>query len=329
MRKRLLLVCLASAAIACAQYAAPPEAYSITQINSMFGPPATTQVYRDGSKALVDVTYPPAKAGDKATQVRTLYDLEAHTNLSWTPNEPSRACGSGTFSGDWGDPFKGAAELTADLAKQHATQTGTETVNGLSTKVLEFTLDGATAKSKVWIEPKYGLIVRLEMAQGGAAPKTMIETKGATFAKPPASLFVPPAGCTAAPSVPMEEQKIAAETGGPAADFADATHPPGTKDACAVIFHVVRAGSMAPVTGGFQLTMEGKPLTVQNGTARIDNAPQQFNFDLRVPSGGATALIYRQCAGPQTTLLLVVKNWENLGQGADWLWVKSGKLAGH
>lgn len=35
-----------------------------------------------------------------------------------------------------------------------------------------------------------------------------------------------------------------------------------------------------------------------------------------------------QCAAPQTTLLLVVTSLDNLNPG-QWLWVKSGKQAGH
>ena len=45
--------------------------------------------------------------------------------------------------------------------------------------------------------------------------------------------------------------------------------------------------------------------------------PKQFNLDVRVPSGGATGPIFRQCNKPQTTLLLVAKNWDKLGAGAD------------
>jgi hypothetical protein len=41
--------------------------------------------------------------------------------------------------------------------------------------------------------------------------------------------------------------------------------------------------------------------------------------------GSSDALIYRQCFGPQTTLVLVVKNPNQLSDGADWLWRKSGK----
>jgi hypothetical protein len=48
---------------------------------------------------------------------------------------------------------------------------------------------------------------------------------------------------------------------------------------------------MSPLSGGYEVFVDGKPVAVQNGLARIINAPQQFNVDLRVPSGGATAPI--------------------------------------
>ena len=55
---------------------------------------------------------------------------------------------------------------------------------------------------------------------------------------------------------------------------------------------------------------------------------KQFNLDVRVSSGGATAPISRPCNKPQTSLLLLAKNWDKLGEGADGLWVKSGNFAG-
>jgi hypothetical protein len=86
---------------------------------------------------------------------------------------------------------------------------------------------------------------------------------------------------------------------------------------------------MTPVTSGFQVFVDGKEIRVlPNGLARLLGMPKQFTLDVRVPSGGTTGPIFRQCNKPQTTLLLVVKNLDRLVEGADWLWVKSGKFAG-
>jgi hypothetical protein len=322
MLKRVMLSCLASAAIACAQYTPPPLSYSVVQQNSLFGPATTTSVYRDGSKAAVDLVQP-------GTYVRSIYDLQAHTSISWDASEAGAECGNGTFSGDWGDPFVGAASIMAELDKQHPMPVGTETVNGVSAKVSEFVMEGATGKSKMWIDPKYGMIMRIFIAQPGVAPKVGFETSQMTFGAPPASMFVP--GCKAGAHVPTEDEKIAAITGGPGSDYAFANkgEPTGASGGCMILFHVVRAGSMAPVTGGFQVFVDGKEVPVlPNRLTRLVRMPKQFNLDVRVPSGGATAPIFRQCNKPQTTLLLVAKNWDKLGEGADWLWVKSGKLAG-
>jgi hypothetical protein len=129
--------------------------------------------------------------------------------------------------------------------------------------------------------------------------------------------------------MPTDEDKIAAITGGPGSDYAFANKGEPTNGGCMILFHVVRAGSMTPVTGGFQVFVDGKQIPVlPNGIARLVGMQKQFSIDVRVPSGGGTTTIYRQCNKPQTTLLMVAKNWENLGEGADWLWVKSGKLAG-
>jgi hypothetical protein len=148
-----------------------------------------------------------------------------------------------------------------------------------------------------------------------------------TFAAPPATMFVP--ACKAAAPLPTDEDKITAITGGPGSDYAFANKGEPTGGGCMVLFHVVRAGSMTLVTSGFQVFVDGKQVPVlPSGLTRLVNMPKQFIIDVRVPSGGATAPIFRQCNKPQTTLLLVAKDWDKLGKGADWLWVKSGKLAG-
>lgn len=320
MLKRFLLPCLAAAAIACAQYAPPPMSYTVVQQNSLFGPATTMSVYRDGSKAATDIVQP-------GTHVRTIYDLQAHTTISWDASQAGAECGAGTFNGDWGDPFIGSAVMMADLNKLHPTPSGMETVNGVSAKVSEFVMEGGTGKSKVWIDPKYGMVMRILMAQPGGAPKVGLETTRMSFAAPPAAMFVP--ACKAAAPVPTDADKIAAITGGSGADYAYANKGEPSDGGCMILFHIVRAGSMTPVTGGFQVFVDGKQVPVlANGLTRLLNMPKQFNLDVRVPSGGATGPIFRQCNKPQTTLLLVVKNWDNLGEGADWLWVKSGTLAG-
>jgi hypothetical protein len=321
MPKRLILSCLATAAIACAQYTPPPLSYTVVQQGSLFGPDTTTSFYRDGSKAAMDIVHP-------GTHTRSVVDLQAHTIISWDASQAAAECGDSIFKGDWGDPFVGAAGLLDDLNKMHPTPAGTETVNGVSTKVSEFVMEGTTGKSKVWIDPKYGMIMRILMAQpGGGAPKVAFETTKMIFAAPPAAMFVP--ACKAAAPLPTDDEKIVAITGVPGSDYAFANKGEPSNGGCLILFHVVRAGSMTPVTGGFQVSVDGKEVPVlPNGLARLVNMPKQFTIDVRVPSGGATGPIFRQCNKPQTTLLLVAKNWDKLGEGADWLWVKSGKLAG-
>jgi hypothetical protein len=320
MPKRLMLSCLATAAIACAQYTPPPLSYTVVQQNSLFGPAGTTTVYRDGSKAAMDIVHP-------GTHSRSVFNLQARTSIGWDASQAGAECGNGTFTGDWGDPFVGAAGILDEINKQHPTPAGTETVNGVPTKVSEFVMEGTTGKSKVWIDPKYGMIMRILMAQPGGAPKVAFETTQMTFTAPPAAMFVP--ACKAAAPVPTDDDKIAAITGGPGSDYAFANKGEPTGGGCMILFHVVRAGSMTPVTSGFQVFVDGKEVPVlPSGVARLVNMPKQFNLEVRIPSGGGTAPIFRQCNKPQTTLLLVAKNWDGLGVDWNWLWVKSGKFAG-
>jgi len=121
-----------------------------------------------------------------------------------------------------------------------------------------------------------------------------------------------------------------------------------------VVLRVLRAGSMTPITSGFQVAIDPtydqdhppsydfgvhtdgsqtysgggvREITSQihNGMVRIDNPPPYFNFDVNVykpGSAGGMGLIYRQCFAPTTVLLYIAKD-----SGGDYLWVKSGKYA--
>jgi len=327
------------AALACLLPAQPsaPAAYTVVQVNAMFGSPVEQTIYRDGSKVLV-----------QQKNLRTLYHLETHTNQSWDVTQG--ACSNGTFAGDWGDPFA----MSAEIAKQNPKETGAETINGVPTRILEADIPGG--KLKAWVDPRTGLLLRGQMMPAGGAAQTIVDVKQFKVGAPPASVFALPAGCaSAAPPPPTEEQRIASATGGNASDFTSALMPPPSSNSCTVQVRMMRAGSMQPIVNGFQIALdttynvdhppsyrtgtssEGKAtfsgggvrdLTSQlrNGVLRIENPPAYFHVEALFGKGGSSdALIYRQCFGPQTTLLLVVKNPGQLSDGADWLWVKTGK----
>jgi hypothetical protein len=337
MAKVALVVLLCGVGVVGSAGAQQPTEYTVTVVNSMFGPAVTQTVYRDGSKAVIDTSMPAAAPGGKATRVRSLYDLKAGTNQSWDLTDSSGGCSSGTFSGDWGDPFAGLVDVTKGKL------TGTETVNGFATKVYTVDADGATAK--VWAEAKTGLPVKVQVTQG-TDTKTITQVTKFTVGAPTASVFVLPAVCTAAAGPPPPSQRdkdIAAETGGQVGDFVDAvmTTAPGSQDTCSVAIRVMTAGSMKPIVSGFTLTADtlddqnnqvpGGKLTVTagaNGVWRIASVPLHFDVSEDFgTAGGGGGTLHRQCWGPVSTLLLVVKDPANLGKGADFVWDTKGKYA--
>jgi hypothetical protein len=346
------LLLVSSAALLLAQ--TPPNAYTVVEVNAMFGKSIDMTIYRDGSRAVVDQSYPSPQAGAKPVHIRGFYNLDAHTTQSWDANQPEAGCSNSSFSGDWGDPFAAAAEIL----KQSPKETGTETVNGASAKVLEAAFPGGTIKA--WLEPKSGLVMRAQLTPTGGAAQTIIEIKKYTPGAPPASAFAVPPSCAAAaaaPHVPTEQERIASETGGNAADFANAIMPPASQNSCAADIRVMRAGSMQPMAGGFQIALDttvnlehpasyqtgisadGKATfsgggiremtsQLRNGVLHIDNLPPYFHVEAHFGKGGdSDALIYRHCFAPSTVLVFVVKNPDRLSDGGDWLWVKSGKFA--
>jgi hypothetical protein len=340
------------------QTAAAPTAYTVAENNAMFGPTMIVKIYRNGSKALVDSRSGPDWTAPKPMHTRAIYDLATQQALSWDLTDSSIPCGNSTFSGSWGDPFEDSASLLADVYKQNPKQLGTESVHGMTAKVLE--ADDPDRKTIVWVDTKSGLLLKAQSIPASGAPLTILEVTDVSYTPPPASLFAVPANCAAAaaaPRIPTEAERIAALTGGNPQDFVKAIYGPGSPNSCSMLFRVVKAGAMEPIASGYQVgvdldvateptpsykigiginghsTFSGGGLHevtshIRNGVLRLDNIPAQFELDAEFgAAGSSSANIYRQCFAPQTVLLFVIKNPANLGEGGDFLWVKSGKYA--
>lgn len=174
-----------------AQTAAAPTAYTVTANNSMAGPVTTVKTYRLGSKVVVDERTPAPVAGGFANR-HALYDLQKMEKFTWDPVNKSVACDKATFSGDWGDPFA----LSEDLARRGPRQTGTETLHGFTTKIVEFT--SPDGPMKAWVDIKTNMVVKLQFTPAGGAPITMTEVTAVSLAPPPASEFAIPANCSTA-----------------------------------------------------------------------------------------------------------------------------------
>src|SRR5579859_281398 len=156
----------------------------------------------------------------------------------------------------------------------------------------------------------------------------------------------------------LAAQDIGKDTGGNPRDYMNAIYPPDTPSSasCTVVFKVVQAGTMAPVTSGFGagLDLDQKPNAsgynvkqdaqgasfsggtirdvtseFHNGTLRIRNAPPHFKLDVEFGEAaggtGYTALIYRQCFRPETVLYLVIDSTSASPHG-DWLWAKRAAI---
>jgi hypothetical protein len=357
MRFCFTTLLLAAIMIPCSHaQSAAPQAYSLTEVNTMMH--STRQVYRNGSKAVVDQTFPPSQPGSQGTRTRTLYDLERHASFTWNLVDTSQPCGGpAVWSGDWGDPFVSSAQTISDFAQAHPRQTGAETINGLATEVYEVATP--QIKAKYWVDTQTGLIVRMDAAMGDQPMTTGSEIRQLTLVAPPASTFTLPPICAKAASQPLpltEEQRIAKVTGGSAADYPNAIMPPipPNPHPCNVSLRVVHAGTLALITSGFQVAIDttsgynapeysvgertdgrvsysGATIhevtdQIRNGVLAIKNPPESFYLDVHVTKGSeSSALIYRQCFRPETVLLFVPK--EGAMDQGEWLWVKSGKPA--
>jgi hypothetical protein len=356
IQKIFVCLCLVAAASP-ALPQTPPTSYAITEATAAVAPGATLTIYRSGSKILMESNV-PAQGATPATTTRTLYDLQTMTNVSWTPNANPPVCGgAGTFSGDWGDPFTMISDINSSIAKGEIKPAGTETVAGIVTQVYAGASGGSDIKA--WLDAKDGLVIRAQATMPGGNLFTMVDITKVSIGPQPASLFVLPAVCAGVKPPPSAAELIADETGDDASNYVDGMYGPGSKNMCSVVLRVVNAKTMTPITkiqvamdtsiypdnappsytfgvaedgtttysGGHVVEITNR---VHNGVVRLGNPPDHFQLGVNVIQphrGGSLGLIYRQCSGPTTVLLDVVKDYGQADQSQDFLWVKAGKYA--
>jgi hypothetical protein len=178
-----------------------PQTYSYTEDPGfpIMGPQVIT-VVRDGSKEVIDQVMPPMEGRPKEYRGHLVYDFQAHTIYTQVLSDPASPCSVMTYTSATApaefDLISGAADLIKELTaddKAPLKQVGAETVNGIPAKVL-FS-DGA-AKGKLWIADNGGFPVKVAVIGPDGKEETLIEMKHLSLAKPPASAFTPPSGCT-------------------------------------------------------------------------------------------------------------------------------------
>ncbi len=351
------LSCLALFALAALLPAqTPPTAYTITQ---NIPDNVTMTVSRNGSQALIDYKYPAKPDGTPASRSLNLYDLKAGVSHTWDPGVTPINCSAGTFKGDWGDPFEATKEITAGIAKGDLKPAGAETVNGIPTEVYTGAASGMNIKA--WLDQKDGLVIKSGFGAPGAAMTYMVDIRSVSLAPPPASLFALPPACAGVKPPPTAAELMAAETGDSGANYVSANYGPGSKNSCSIVIRVVAAKTMAPSTRKWQAAIDttynqdaptppqyefgtGRDGTstfkgggiheitsqIHNDMLRIDNPPAYFNLALNVIQPGhgtGIGLVYRQCFAPVTMLYYVMKDPNDIGAGADYLYAKAGKFA--
>ncbi len=125
--------------------------------------------------------------------IRAVYDLKNRRSWSWDPTNLKIPC-TGGF-GTWGNPFEWLQQtFGSDLASLKAQQVGSETVAGLPSKVLQIQVP-ELGKAKVWIDDRYGLMVKMAAPAKGGRDQTMLEVTQFSALKPDASAFALPSIC--------------------------------------------------------------------------------------------------------------------------------------
>jgi hypothetical protein len=160
------------------------------------------KVYRDGSKELIEQTMPAGVMGrEKEYHGRTFYDFQAHKLYVQVLSDPGAPCGlqdlAETTAPSMLDPVGAGADLLKELVgKGTITQVGTETINGIPTKVMMLT--ASDGNGKVWLAQNGGYPVRIDSIDKDGKASTMLEVKQLSLAKPTGNFFTPPGNCVAA-----------------------------------------------------------------------------------------------------------------------------------
>ena len=185
-----------------------PQAYSITE-DPGFGS-SVVKISRDGSKEVVDQILPVGPGRDKEFHSHLLYDFQAHKLYIRVVSDPSVPCGVQEYTDPGAppefDPISGSDALMKELAASGQPKpAGTDTVNGIATKVLEVT--SPQGKGRIWIAQNGGFPVKIVFIGTDGKAMTIIEVKQLSLAKPPASVFAVPAACAAVQIESQTSQK--------------------------------------------------------------------------------------------------------------------------
>jgi len=145
---------------------ATPQVYSITEDPgfALLGP-SIVKISRDGSKEVVDQIMPVGPGRDKEYHGHLLYDFQAHTLYTKILSDPSVPCGVQEYTEPAAPPefdvISGSDALLKELTgtSGQIKQVGTDTVNGIATKVME--VNSGQGKGKVWIAQNGGFPVKI------------------------------------------------------------------------------------------------------------------------------------------------------------------------
>lgn len=170
-----------------------PDTYTVLATGEMGGP-LSIKINRNGSWELIEWRN---QSGNM--HMRQLYDFQAHRlyNLDLTANRCSIQEYVSPFAPPNFDPIGGADGMKKQMAKNPPTILRTEIVNGIKASVAEAVFSGGQGKTTLWLDEKHGFPVKQTITLKGKPERVVYEIRQISYAPSPASLFTPPADCTA------------------------------------------------------------------------------------------------------------------------------------
>jgi len=203
MRKTFLILILLAGPVMLRAQTALPTTYSYSEdpALSIIAPTQVT-LHRDGPKEFIEQVIPPSPGRPTEFRSHILYDFQAHKIWTKVLSEPGTPCSVMEYASSAApaefDFISGGADLVKEFTNdgKNIPQTiGKEVLNGIPTTVEE--VGSPQGKGKIWLADQGGFPVKVMGPGADGKLETIIEIKQLSFAKPPASVFTPPAGCQA------------------------------------------------------------------------------------------------------------------------------------
>jgi len=186
-----------------ASSAAPPPAYSMTEINSMIVPGMIVRTYRDGTTEVIDKTIAPRPGDPRGYHTRALYDFRAHEVYLRDLMNRQAPCSATAFTSSHVpaafDPFAAGPDGPMGPWPAAPRVLGETTLHGIPARLEDVALGRGQGTARIWMARRYPIMLEAALVGPHGRRRVLFEVTRLRVGHPAAAMLAPPAGCGAIP----------------------------------------------------------------------------------------------------------------------------------